>query len=1041
MYLTELSIRHSLTVFVVVFLIIIFGVFNYLTIPRESFPEVKIPFIFVSTIYAGVSPQDMESLVTQKIEKEIKGITGIKEIRSLSHEGYSTIYVEFEPEVDLDTAVQKVRDRVDLAKPDLPEDAEDPLITEFNVSDIPILTINLAGESGLVKLKKIAEDLQDEFEALPGVLSANIIGGLEREVQVNVDPRRLSYYKLSFQDIVDTIKAENLTIPGGSIDIGRFKNLLRVPGEIKVPGQIESFVIKSHQSKPIYIKDVAKVLYSFKDRETISRLNGKESVTITIQKRTGENIIEVSNQVKQILAQGERKFPAGTEVNIIADLSRDIRIMVRELENNIIAGFILIIAVLMIIMGIRNSLFVAVAIPLSMLIAFIVISFLGLTLNMVVLFSLILVVGMLVDNAIVIVENIYRHREEGEPRVKASLGATSEVAIPVIAATLTTIAAFAPMLFWPGIMGDFMSYLPETIIIALTASLIVALMINPVICAHFMKLKPKKVKKDRLKAGKFYVPFRKFLHFVIRTRKMRFITLIIMFSLFIITFIAYGFLGLGVEFFPDVEPNNIFIRVNAASGTNLDTSDRIVSKIEGQLYGTSDMDNFISNVGSQGQLIDIGPGGGATSNKSQIIIDMLEHEKRSQSSFATLEELRDEMKLIGGAEIETVKEEYGPPTGAPISIEISGDEFDVLVKLSAQMQEQIKDIPGLVNLRDDYDEGKPEIIINVDRVLATLAGLTTEDVANDIRTAINGTEASKYRIGEDEYDITVRLSPESRQSMDDLRSMTITNQDTGDQIPITTVATIDTGVGPAAILRKDLKRVITVEADVVKTKGRTENTIRNEVIALLENYPLPPGYKISFTGQNVEQKESEEFLTRAFFVAILLIGLVLITQFDSLVLPLTIMVSVVLSLIGVLWGLIITRMPFGIIMTGIGIISLAGVVVNNAIVLCDFIRQLRERGLSKNDAIVEASIIRFRPVILTAVTTILGLIPLTTGVSFDFIDFKWTIGGEGSQWWGPMGVAVIFGLAFATILTLVIVPVTYHILDSISQRLKPKIKD
>lgn len=1041
MYLTDLSIRHSLTVFVIIFLLIIFGTYSYLTIPRESFPEVKIPFIFVSTLYPGVSPQDMESLVTQKIEKEIKGISGIKEIRSLSHEGYSTIYVEFQPEVDLDTALQKVRDRVDLAKPDLPEDAEDPLITEFNVSEIPIMTINLAGECGLVKLKKIAEDLQDEFEAQSGVLSANIIGGLEREVQVNVDPRRLNYYGLSYQDVVDTIEFENLTSPGGNIDIGRFKNLVRIPGEITVPGQIENFVIKGYQNKPIFIKDLAQVLYSFKERDTISRLNGKESVTITIQKRTGANIIQVADEVKTILAQAERKFPEGTEVSIIADLSKDIHVMVRELENNIIAGFILIMAVLMIVMGIRNSLFVAVAIPLSMLIGFILLGLIGYTLNFVILFSLILVIGMLVDNAVVIVENIYRHREEGQARVEASMEATSEVAVPVIAATMTTLVAFAPMLFWPGITGDFMSYLPKTLIITLSASLIVALMINPVICTHFMRIRPHRIKKDRLTSGRFYKRFRKFLHFVLRTRTNRVLTLLIMFAIFVLTFIAYIFLGLGVEFFPDVEPNNIFIRVNAAPGTNLESSDHMVRKIENKVYGTADMENFISNVGFQGELIDIGPGGGATSNKSQLVIDMIDREERSQSSLATLEELREKMKSIGGADIETVKEEYGPPTGAVISIDISGDDFEVLTRLSSQIQEKIKDIPGLVNLKDNYDEGKPEIIVHVDRVLATLAGLNTDKVASAIRTAINGTEASKYRVGDDEYDITVRLAPESRQSLDDLRSLTIPNQETGTQIPITAVAAIDLGMGPAAIVRKDLKRVITVEADAVKTKGRTENTIRNEAIAKLKDFPLPPGYKISFTGQNVEQQESIDFLTRAFFVALLLIALVLITQFDSLVLPLTIMFSVVLSFIGVLWGLIITRMPFGIIMTGIGVISLAGVVVNNSIVLCDFIRRLRESGLPKIEAIVEASVIRFRPVILTALTTILGLIPLTTGISFDFIDFKWIIGSEGSQYWGPMGVAVIFGLAFATILTLVIVPVTYYMLDSISQRLKPKLKE
>ncbi|MEW5807275.1 MAG: efflux RND transporter permease subunit [Acidobacteriota bacterium] len=1040
MYITKLSIKHSLTVYVLMFILIIFGVATYLSIPRESFPEVKIPYIFVSTVYPGVSPEDIESLVTQKIEKEIKGISDIEEITSFSNEGYSTIAVEFEPDVDLDTALQKVRDRVDLAKPELPEDAEDPLITEFNVSDIPIMIVNIAGDCGLVKLKQIAEDFKDEIETVRGVLAANIVGGLEREVQVNVDPRRLNYYQLSFQDIVDTIKAENLTMPGGNIDIGRLKNLIRVPGEIERPDQIKHFVLKSAGGQAVYIRDVADVLYDFKDRTSISRLNGKESVSISIQKRTGENIIRITDEIKGTLKELEEKCPAGTQISIIADLSRDIRLMVRELENNIISGFILIVAVLMIVMGIRNSLFVATAIPLSLLITFICLFFIGYTMNMVVLFSLILVVGMLVDNAIVIVENIYRHREEGEKEREAALNGTSEVAVPVISSTVTTLVAFAPMYFWPGIVGDFMSYLPVTLIISLTASLFVALVMNPVICANMMRINPKKLKIERLKHGLFYSHYRQFLTFIINTRKHRVLTLLIMFGLLILTFIAYGFWGLGVEFFPDVEPNNIFIRVDAPAGTNLEASDGIVKKIETKVIDTPDMENFISNIGTQGDIISIGPATGEATNKSQIIIDLHNQEDRKQSSFKTLERLREEMKDIGGAEIETVKEEQGPPTGPPVNIDIAGDDFDVLVRLSNEIKEKIKDIPGLVNLRDNYDEGKPEIHVKVDRILATFAGLNTEKVANAIRTAINGTEASKYRVGEDEYDITVRLSPESRKNLEDLKSLTIANQETGFQIPITALAEIKIGVGPSTIIRKNLKRVITVQADVVKTKGRTENTIRNEAMEILKDFPLPPGYRISFTGQNEEQEESEKFITWAFWIAILLIALVLITQFDSLILPLTIMISVILSLIGVLWGLIITRTPFGIVMTGIGVISLAGVVVNNAIVLCDFIVQLRQRGYPKIDAIVEAGVIRLRPVMLTAVTTVLGLIPLTTGISFDFIDFKWTINGESSQWWGPMGVAVIFGLSFATILTLVVVPITYYMLDSVSERLKRFLK-
>ncbi len=1037
MYITKLSVKHSLTIYVLIVIIIAFGIFSYFSIPRESFPEVKIPLIIVSTVYSGVSPEDIESLVTQKIEKEIKGISGIKEITSTSNEGFSSIIVEFEPDVELDTALQKVRDRVDLAKPELPEETEDPVITEINVSEIPIMTVNIAGECGLIKLKKIAEDLEDEMEAVPGILDVSVIGGLEREVQVNIDPRRLNFYRISFQDVIDTIKDENLTIPGGNIDIGRFKNLIRIPGEIELPDQIRNFVVKSEDDKVVYVKDVADVLYGFKEKSTISRLNGKESVSLSIQKRTGENIIRVSDEIKEILTRAEKSFPQGTEVSIIADLSKDIHLMVRELENSIIAGLILVVAVLMIVMGIRNSLIVATAIPLSMLITFILLVFIDYTLNMIVLFTLILVVGMLVDDAIVVVENIFRHREGGEAAVEASLNGTNEVAIPVVSSTITTIVAFLPMLFWPGIVGDFMGYLPVVLIVSLSASLLVSLTMNPVICASLMKLNPKKIVIEKQKSGLFYRNYRKFLLFAIGTRRSRILTLVFMFLLLIITFIAYAFLGLGVEFFPDVEPNNLFIRVNAPSGINLETSDALVKKIESRVTNTPDMENFISNVGSQGELIDIGSGGTESSNKSQIIIDLKDIEEREQSSFLTLEQLRGKMEDLTGAKIETVKEEHGPPTGAAINIEVSGDRFDTLIRLSSEIQQRIKDIPGLVNLRDDYDEGKPEIRVKVDRVMAALAGLSTSLVANTIRTAINGTEASKYRVGEDEYDITVRLAADFRKNIEDLQSLMITNDETEDQIPITAVADIEMGVGPTAIIRKDLKRVITVQGDVVKTKGRTENTVRNEAMNILKDFPLPAGYKISFTGQNVEQEESQDFLSWAFWVAILLIALVLITQFDSIIIPITILVSVILSLIGVMWGLMITRMPFGIIMTGIGVISLAGVAVKNAIVLLDFIIQLRAQGYSKLDAIIEAGTIRLRPVMLTAATTILGLIPLTTGINFDFIDFKWTIGGESSQWWSPMGVAVIFGLAFATILTLVVVPVTYYLLDTLSAWLRP----
>jgi multidrug efflux pump subunit AcrB len=792
--------------------------------------------------------------------------------------------------------------------------------------------------------------------------------------------------------------------------------------------------------------------------------------------------------------------------------------MVSELENNILSGLILVVAVLMAFLGFRNSLFVAVAIPLSMLLSFVVVQALGYTLNMIVLFSLILVLGMLVDNAIVIVENIYRHRELGVSAVEAASMGTEEVALPVISSTITTLCAFAPMLIWPGIVGDFMSYLPVTLIIGLSASLLVALVFSPTLCAYFMTVSPAKVSDDGSKnEGKVLSRYRRLLTYLLEpapdegTRgwflrnwmlplafvvlacigasvglfamllesesaaASAFVQVVILLAgiafglqgilwlvwsvarratswppyvtdrrsgtiwsmgaILALTFVAYGILGQGVEFFPEIEPEQIFVDVEAPSGATLETSDELVRRIEERTGDTRDLLHVVANVGSRGISVEggdgLGGGGGGASNQSRITLDLDDREKRSQKSFETLAEVRQAVSDLYGAEIQVDKPQEGPPVGKPVTIRIFGDDFDELYRLSQEVQEKIRTVPGLVNLDDDLDRGKPELRLHVDRVEAMLAGLSTEDIAATIQTAVRGTDASEYRVGEDEYDIVVRLAPEARGSLDDLGNLTVPDED-GIPVPLRSLVRLEPGVGPAAIRRVDLKRVVTVDGDVVRTEGRTEESVRAEVAARLSELSFPPGYRWTFAGSNQEEEESQAFLQRAFVIAVLLIVLVLVTQFDSLILPAAIMVSVVLSLIGVFWGLIVTRTPFGIIMTGIGVISLAGIVVNNAIVLCDFIRQAREKGMTKTAAVIEAGLIRFRPVLLTAVTTVLGLIPLTLGVNVDFFQRTVTFGGESSQWWGPMGVAVIFGLTVATVLTLVVVPVTYHTLDSLS---------
>jgi multidrug efflux pump len=1128
MTITDLSIRNRLTVYVLILFILVAGTGAYTSLPRESFPEVEIPLIVVYTGYLGASPEDIETLITRPIETELKGITGIKEIRSRSNEGLSVIEVEFGPDVDLDTALQKVREQVDLAKADLPSDIDDdPRVQDIDFSQIPILIVSLAGEVGLVQLKQIAEALKDDVEAIPGVNRVQVIGGREREVHVYVDPRRLAAYELSLGDVVAAVQRENLTIPGGEVDVGRLKYLVRIPAEIKDPRELESFVVKVRDGVPVYVRDVAAVVYGFEDETTRARLNHRPAVTLTIEKRTGANIIEVADAVRAELDRRRAALPAGVDVTLVADMSKDIRSMVSELENNIIAGLLLVVSVLMAFLGLRNSVFVAVAIPLSMLIGFAVIQALGYTLNMIVLFSLILVLGMLVDNAIVIVENIYRHREEGADGPTAASRGTREVMMPVITSTITTCCAFAPLLFWPGIVGEFMKYLPVTLIIGLSASLVVALVFNPTLCAYFMappakpaeaRSAPGRAAGARLRSDSSSRVIRAYerllawllepapdhgsggwflrnwlllaLFGTLLTMGIGFVLVAFtlpataagamqaagllmlaggaafalqgvlwgiwsvvrlvgrwtpwvtdrraavvwsMGAILVGTAIAYGVLGKGLEFFPETEPRQIWIDLEVPSGTNLETSDAIVHQIEQLTRDVPDLRHLSANVGSSGVSIASPAPTGTVGTLSRVTLDLEDHKDRSQNSFVTLEQVRSRIANLTGGEITVDKPQEGPPTGKPVNIRVIGDDFRTLGELSRTMQDAIRTVPGLVNLTDDFDQGKPEIRVRVDRVQASVAGVNTREIAREVQTAIRGVEASKYRIGEDEYDIRVRLSPEARTSLDALRNLTVADED-GQQIPLRSIVDLETGVGPGAIRRVDLRRVVTIEGDVVRAPGRTEDSVRAEVARRLEGFALPPGHRWEFGGADEEQNAAQAFLQRAFVIAVLLITLVLVTQFNNVVLPITVMVSVILSLIGVLWGLILTGTPFGLIMTGIGVISLAGIVVNNAIVLGDFIKQLRARGLEKTAAVVRAGALRFRPVLLTAITTILGLLPLTVGLNIDFFHLTVEYGAESSQWWGAMGVAVIAGLSVATVLTLVVVPVTYHTLDEFVER-------
>ncbi|MFH1845420.1 MAG: efflux RND transporter permease subunit, partial [bacterium] len=777
--------------------------------------------------------------------------------------------------------------------------------------------------------------------------------------------------------------------------------------------------------------------FGIQDRETISRINGRDAVTLSIKKRSGENIIEIADTVHETIESFRETMPVGTEIHIVGDQSEFIRDIVGELENNILSGLLLVVLVLFAFLGFTNSLFVGVAIPFSMLISFIVLRALDITLNMVVLFSLILALGMLVDNAIVIVENIFRHRSQGKGLIDAARIGTDQVSGAVIASTLTTICAFGPMVLWPGIMGEFMKYLPITLVVTLAASLIVALVFNPVLCSRFMKMPAGGEQKQR--PGDRFIAFglktyRPTLEWSLRHRALILAGITV---LLVVVVILFGLFNAGVELFPDTDPTVAYVAIEAPSGTRIEVSDVYTRQVEQYVDSVPDLVAYTGQVGAES-------GGGLTGNsetpthKSLVTLEFVKMEERSGSSRRYVDDLRKQLKDFTGARIIVDKMEEGPPTGPPVNIEISGDDFETLGELAGQIKERIAGIYGLVDIEDDFDRGLPEIEVRVDVEKAGRFGLRTSDIAGTVRTALHGSEMAKFRIGEDEYDIVVRYQQPFRQKIEDLENLTVFYE--GENIPLSAFATTEFKTGLASINRIDAQRVVSVSADVLT--GYNSTDLLAQVQAELEDFPLPAGYRLDYTGENEEQEEAAAFLSDAFAVAIMLILVVLITQFSSVTIPLVIISSVVLSLIGVLAGLLITATPFGIIMTGVGVISLAGIVVNNAIVLLTYIEQLRERGIGKVEAIIQAGMTRFRPVVLTAVTTILGLIPLTTGFSINFGklfhgDFSHAviIGGESSQWWGPMGVAVIWGLAVATFLTLIVVPVMYSALDPIKRGL------
>ncbi|WP_163340208.1 efflux RND transporter permease subunit [Desulfopila sp. IMCC35008] len=1078
MIISDTAVKKSTTVVVLALLLIIFGVYCYMVLPRESDPDITIPNVFVSTSYRGVSPTDIETTITIEIEKKLKGLEGLKKLQSASSEGLSSINVEFITGTDIDQALQDVKDKVDEALGELPSDLEeDPSVFEVNFSQMPIVVFSLSGTCGLPCLKDIADDLKDDIEGVSGVLEVDVTGGLEREIRVEVLTDKLAYYGLNIGSLQQAVESENQNTSGGNIRLGGGRFQLRVPGEFNSPEEIYGLVLGTHEGHPVYLKDVARVIDGFKEETSRSRLDGRSAVNLSVKKRSGENIISISKAVDEIIEKDRINWPSGTRITKVMDKSRDIELMVADLENNILTGLVLVLIVIFFAMGIRNALLVSLAIPFSMLLSFTVMYLLGITLNMVVLFSLTLALGMLVDNAIVIVENIYRFMEQGVGRVEAAMRATSEVAYPVIGSTLTTLAAFSPMLFWPGIMGEFMSYLPLTLIITLSSSLFVAMVINPAMASIFMKVKS----GDTRNTGKSTLGnnalaekpaeikgflLTRYAHLLNNSLDKPYT--VIMSAFCILVLMIQGWLlviGLEkpVEFFPEIDPKGMYVNVDVPEGADLDYIDQIIRRVEfaiagadsqarddndipltpltalapkqytkpdGEVYnGPSDLKN-IKNVYMRGIVNPGGSSAFSANTPNHIGVRFLELQDRHRSSHETVDDIRDRIRDIPGGEITIAMEAEGPPTGAAINIEISGDNFAILGEIARQIKGYLAKIPNVKDIRDDFVEGIPSVQVLIDRQKAALFGLTTDGIGFALKSAYNGLEVSSFREGDEDFDITVQLQESDREMVDILHQLLLPTP-SGQMVPLSTIARISFAGTMGDITRINSERVVTVKANVDETKT-TGPVAREDAEKLLEKLHLPPGYDVKFTGEFEFQQESQDFLTKAFLVALLLIFLILVSMFNSVIQPFIIMTSVILSLGGAFLGLMLFQSPFGIIMTGVGVISLAGVVVNNAIVLIDYTNKLRQRGYALRDAVISAGATRLRPVLLTAVTTILGLIPMVTGVSFDFHSWTMSWVSESSQWWRSMAVVVIFGLVVATFLTLVVVPTLYYLLERLS---------
>ena len=1108
---TSWSIDNKTSIYVLVLVIVIFGAFSYINIPKEQFPEIVIPKIIVSTIYPGTSPTEIENLITRPIEKNIKSINGVKKINSNSVQDYSMIVVEFNTNIKVADAKQKVKDAVDKTKKDLPSDLSkygDPMVMDIDLSQLPIMNINISGDIALSKLKEYADQIKDKIESLKEITRVDIIGALDREIQINVDMYKMQAASVSLRDIESAIAYENMTISGGSIDMAGMKRAIRVVGEFDNIETINNIIIKSSSGATIYLKDIAEVKDDFHERESFARLNGKNVLTLNVIKKSGENLIEASDKINTILDDLKTdKLPSNVNIVLTGEQSRFTKRTLTELNNTIIIGFILVTIILMFFMGFTNAFFVALSVPLSMCIAYIVMPQIGFTMNMLVMFAFIFALGIVVDDAIVVIENTHRifKQNNGKLSIKRSAKlAAGEVFMPILSGTLTTLAPFFPLAFWPGVVGKFMYFIPVTLIITLFASLFVAYIINPVFAVQFMThdegdenaaIDKKKIFKvsgiiaaialisyitgfvgfgnfvvlmmllylfysfigakmilrfQQKTIPRFMAGYEKLIARCLKKRRP-FYLLWGTFVMLILTFIITGIAKPKVVFFPANQPNYISAFITMPIGTSLQTTDSITKEVENRIYGVVGKNNplvesVISNV-ALGASNPMDMDNNVYSHKAKITVNFVEFAKRGRFNTTNyLDSIRTVVKDIPGANITVEANRSGPPTGMPINIEIVGENIDSLFVTSHKLKRYLDTlgIKGIEELKSDFEESKPELIVDINRERANREGISTASVGMELRTAIFGKEISKYRDGEDQYPIQLRYDIEQRKSIDALLNLKITYRDMNTgllrQIPLSSVAKLTYVNSYGGIKRKNLKRIISLTSNVLS--DYTPNEVVANITKAVKVFPTPEGVDINLTGEQEDQKETMDFMKTAMILALSLIFFILITQFNSTSKPLIILAEVLFSFIGVLLGYIIFGMTISIIMTGVGVVALAGIVVRNGILLVEFTDVLKERGLKTRQAIIQAGKTRITPVILTASATIIGLVPLAIGFNINFITMFTELnpqihfGGENVQFFGKLAWTIIFGLSFATFLTLILVPAMYFIAYTAKIRVK-----